>query len=246
MFFVLLFALYFLCGWAAIPDFLYTRFFFFFSFKFFEKKCWWGLSMVEQGQSEPAPTNAPIVDGWCTDRILFPILVPSQVDSFFFALSHLDQPWSQFFLQLYFLPAPFAVSFPWSLFFFRNFIFSPSQIFFPDLCFFPELYFSPQAPPGVFFFFLNFSHWPTYSPHHCPPPTYSPIYLIKSRLLLISLLTYKFKMCYSHLHPPTHPSTFLPTNTLNRYLPNPTYMVTITCMVAIPMNPQWPIMMRIE
>ncbi len=29
-------------------------------------------------------------------------------------------------------------------------------------------------------------------------------------------------------HPPTRPSTNLPTNTLNRYLPNPTYMATPT------------------
>jgi cytochrome c2 len=51
-------------------------------------------------------------------------------------------------------------------------------------------------------------------------------------LSLTNLLTYKFKMCYSHPHPSTHPSTVLPTNTLSRYLPNPTYMVTPTYMVA--------------
>jgi hypothetical protein len=34
------------------------------------------------------------VDGWCTDRILFSIPVPSQVHFFLFAVS---QPWSQFF-----------------------------------------------------------------------------------------------------------------------------------------------------
>jgi len=89
--------------------------------------------------------------------------------------------------------------------------------------------FSPRAPPG-----FVFSH----------PPTYSPIYLIESRLLLIYQVTDKFKMWYSHPHPPTHPSTFLPTNTLSRYLPNPTYMTALTCMIATPLNPQWAIMMR--
>jgi hypothetical protein len=32
---------------------------------------------------------------------------------------------------------------------------------------------------------------------------------------------------------PTYPSTFLHTNSLGRYLPNPTYMVAPTHMVAI-------------
>jgi hypothetical protein len=64
--------------------------------------------MVWCGQSEPAAhTSAPTwMDGWCSDRILFSIHVPSQIDIFFFALS---QPWSAlisiFFWQLYFLPA---------------------------------------------------------------------------------------------------------------------------------------------
>jgi hypothetical protein len=35
-------------------------------------------------------------------------------------------------------------------------------------------------------------------------------------------------------HPPTHLTTDLPTNTLSRYLPNPTYMATPTYMVAKP------------
>ncbi len=46
-------------------------------------------------------------------------------------------------------------------------------------------------------------------------------------------------------HPPTHPSiylptcpsTFLPINTLSRYLPNFTYMATPTNMVATPIDP---------
>jgi hypothetical protein len=53
---------------------------------------------------------------------------------------------------------------------------------------------------------------------------------------------------YSHLHPPTPPpiqsiyiptcpSTFLLTNILSRYLPNPTYMATPTYVVASPIDP---------
>jgi hypothetical protein len=61
-----------------------------------------------------------------------------------------------------------------------------------------------------------------------------------------NLLAYKVKMCYSHPHPPTCPSIVLPTNTLSRYLPNPTYMATPTYMVAIPIDPQQSTMMRKE
>ncbi len=43
------------------------------------------------------------VDGWCTDRILFSILVPSQVD--FFCFPFLSPDLSSFFLEFYFLPA---------------------------------------------------------------------------------------------------------------------------------------------
>ncbi len=43
------------------------------------------------------------VDGWCTDRILFSIPVPSQVHFFLFALS---QPWSQFSFATLFSPRP--------------------------------------------------------------------------------------------------------------------------------------------
>jgi hypothetical protein len=60
------------------------------------------------------------------------------------------------------------------------------------------------------------------------------------------LLTYQVKMCYSHPRPPTCPSIVLPTNTLSRYLPNPTYMATPTYMVAIPIDPQQSTMMRKE
>ncbi len=47
------------------------------------------------------------VDGWCTDRILFSIPVPSQAN--FFCLPFLRPDLSNF-LQLYFLPAPHPVS----------------------------------------------------------------------------------------------------------------------------------------
>ncbi len=55
------------------------------------------------------------------------------------------------------------------------------------------------------------------------------------------LFTYIFKMCYFHPHLPTHtsnflptcPCTFLPTNLLNKYLLDPTYMVAPTYLVGI-------------
>ncbi len=57
-------------------------------------------------------------------------------------------------------------------------------------------------------------------------------------------------MCYSHPHPsiylPTYPSTFLPTNSLGRYLPNPTYMATPTYLVATPIDPEPSKMMKKE
>jgi hypothetical protein len=58
-------------------------------------------------------------------------------------------------------------------------------------------------------------------PTHLLPPTH--IYIkIKSRLFLIYLLTYKFKMCYSHLH-------HLPILHLFIYLPalSPSYLPTL-------------------
>jgi hypothetical protein len=57
------------------------------------------------------------------------------------------------------------------------------------------------------------------------PPTNLLTYIIKLKANSppIYLLTYKFKMCYFHPHPPTQPpSIYLPTNILGRYLPNPT------------------------
>ncbi len=141
------------------------------------------------------------VDGWCTDRILFSIPVPSQVDV----------------LCLRFL-SPFSGMIS---VFFCNFIFSPPQ------------------PGFIYLFIFLLKLFPA---SHLLPPTVphrsTHLYIwIKSRLFPIYLLTYKFKMCYSHLDPPTHPPTDLPTNTLSRYLPNPTYMATPTYMVATAIEP---------
>jgi hypothetical protein len=66
------------------------------------------------------------------------------------------------------------------------------------------------------------------------------------RLFPIYILTYEFKMCYSHPHPPTCPTTNLPTYTLSRYLPNPTYMATPTYMVASTIDLQQSTTMRKE
>ncbi len=84
---------------------------------------------------------------------------------------------------------------------------------------------------SVFFFFLSETPPPRPTTLHCPP---------------IDLLTYKFKIYYSHQHPPTYPSTFLPTNILERYLPNPTYMATTIYLAAILIDPQWSKTMRKE
>jgi hypothetical protein len=76
-------------------------------------------------------------------------------------------------------------------------------VFFPPLIsvFFLELYFLPAPHPVSFSFCLwNFSQPPTYYPSLSPT----------------DLLTYNFKMCYSHPHPPTCPTTDLPINTLSR------------------------------
>jgi hypothetical protein len=53
-------------------------------------------------------------------------------------------------------------------------------------------------------------------------------------------------MCYSHPHPSTHPTTNLPTNTLSRYLPNPTYITTPIYMVATTIDPKQSTTMRKE
>jgi hypothetical protein len=100
----------------------------------------------------------------------------------------------------------------------------------PRLSFFLHLYFLPASHPVSFS--SSFETFPTRTPT-TPPVPHRPTHLyiwIKSRLFLIYLFTYKFKMCYSHPHPPTCPTIDLPTNTLNRYLPNPTCMATPTYM----------------
>jgi hypothetical protein len=94
-----------------------------------------------------------------------------------------------------------------------------------------QLYFLPSPHPV--FFFLAYETFPTHPPTtpHCLPPTYSPIYL-------------NWKWTLPHL--PTRPTTNLPTNTLSRYLPNPTYLVTPTYMVATTIDPQRSKTMRKE
>jgi len=161
---------------------------------------------TQQGPEWTSTHQCTNVDGWCTDRMLFSIPVPSQVDVLCFpVLSPFSAMISVFFLQLYFLPAPTRFYLCMYLFIFLLKLFPPSHL----------------LPPAV--------------PHQ---PTHLYIW-IKSRLFPIYLLTYKFKMCYSHPHPPTHPTTDLLTNTLSRYLPNLTYMATPTFMVASAIDPQW-------
>ncbi len=83
------------------------------------------------------------LDGWCTDRILFSIPVPSQVDFF----------------------SPFLSP---DLSFFCNFIFSPppSQFFFSRSKFFFGTLFSPHPSPSFFFLLLKL-----FPPTHLQPPT---------------------------------------------------------------------------
>jgi len=61
---------------------------------------------------------------------------------------------------------------------------------------------------------------------------------MKSKFFPIYLLTYEFKMCYFDSHPPSHPpSICIPTNTLSRYLQNPTYMATPTDLISTLIDP---------
>ncbi len=100
------------------------------------------------------PHQSTNVDGWCTDRILFSIPVPSQVDFFCLPFLGRDQPWSQFFFGTFIFYPGFPVLFFLDLgFFFRNFIFSP-----PPTQFLFFFFFS--------FFFFAFETFPTH------PPTY--------------------------------------------------------------------------
>jgi len=83
------------------------------------------------------------------------------------------------------------------------------------------------APKPIFYYYYYYS-FETFPTH---PPTTPP-------LSPINLFTYKLKMCYSHPHPPSHPpSIFLPTNPLNRYLANPTYMAKPTYLGGTLINP---------
>jgi hypothetical protein len=60
--------------------------------------CWLHLSADTSGGPEWTSTHqCTNVDGWCTDRILFSIPVPSQVDLFCLPFLIPDQPLSQFF-----------------------------------------------------------------------------------------------------------------------------------------------------
>jgi hypothetical protein len=108
---------------------------------------------------------------------------------------------------------------------------------------FGELSFLPAPDPVSYFLLLKLF-----------PPTSYP------QLSLTHLLTYKFKLKVDSSHLPTHlyisnvllsspptyspltylstcPSTFLPINTLSKYLPDLAYMVTPTYMVATPIDP---------
>ncbi len=83
----------------------------------------------ENGPEWTSTHQCTNVDGWCTDRILFSIHVPSLVDFFFFALS---QPWSQFFFfgTLFSPPPP-------TKFFFKNFSHPPATPYCPPLTYSP-------------------------------------------------------------------------------------------------------------
>jgi hypothetical protein len=107
------------------------------------------------------------MDGWCTDRILFSIPVPSEID--FFSLPFLS-PDLSLFLQLYFLPAP-----PPGIFLFFAFKTFPTHQ--------PPL--SPTNPL-TYIFKLKGRLFPIYLPtyklkmcySHPHPPTHPPsIYL---------------------------------------------------------------------
>ncbi len=110
-----------------------------------------------------------------------------------------------------------------------------------------NFFFSPHCTGFLFFFFFwNFSHPPTYYPPLAPTHLLTYIFELRVDSSPIYLVTYKFKMCYSHPHPSTHPTTNLPTNTLSRYLPNPTYITTPIYMVATTIDPKQSTTMRKE
>jgi hypothetical protein len=107
------------------------------------------------------PTSAPMWmdDGWCTDRILFSIHVPSQVHLFF--VCPFSALISVFFYNFIFSPPPSQYFFfPWP-FFKKNYLFI-------TLFFWWNFIFSP--PPARFFLFFsgNFSHPPHLLPSTIP------------------------------------------------------------------------------
>ncbi len=166
-----------------------------------------------RGQSEPAPTSAPT---WMDGALIG------------FSFLSLCHPRFTFFV------CPFSALIS---VFFCNFIFSPplSQFFFPLISlFFWNFIFSPAPTQFLFFCFWNFSRPLTYYPPLPPsdllayifklkvdssPSTYSPINLECATLISTHLPTTPPPLS---IYLPTCPSTFLPTNTLSRYLPNPT------------------------
>jgi hypothetical protein len=123
-----------------------------------------------------------------------------------------DQPWYQFFFGSLFSPCPSS-----SFFFFFSWL----------LKLFPSTHLLPPLSPTDLLTYISKLKV------HSSPSTYSPINLKCATLILTHLPT------PPSIYLPTRFSTFLPTNTLHRYLPNPTYMVTPTYPVAIPINPQW-------
>jgi hypothetical protein len=108
-------------------------------------------------------------------------------------------------------------------FFFWNFIFSPP----------PPTYYSPLSPFNLLIYIFKFKV-------DSSPFTYSPLNLKCATFISTHLST------PPSIYLSTCPSTFLPTNILSTYLPNPTYMATPTYMVVIPIDPQLSIMMRKE
>ncbi len=110
------------------------------------------------------------VDGWCTNRIIFSIHVPSQVDFFCLPFLNHDQPWSQFYLQLYFFLTPFLVFFPLISICFGFFPCPPTQ--FLLFCFWncshPPTYYSPLSRTNLFTYIFKLKV-------DSSPSTYSPI-----------------------------------------------------------------------
>jgi len=128
--------------------------------------------------------------------------------------------------------------------FFCNFIFSP-----PLSQFFLELYFFPHPHP-ILFYFITFETFPTHppiAPTTIPSDLFTYIFKLKVDSSPFTYSPINFK-CFTFIstHLPNPLSIYLPTNTLSRYVPNPTYMVTPTYMVATPIDPQWLTTMRKE